>query len=505
MRLGTERILLALVVVFITILYLLSLDDVKYYHYDSGRYMVLGKSLAEFNGFRLISSPGNPVENVYTPGYSLLLAFIFWFFKGNFLTAKILSVFFAIATLLVAYRISELFFDKKTTLACTLVFGLSYWMMLYSKSVLTESSYFFFSLCTLYFISKSDTTGKSVYRTVGFFFLAFSVAIKPTGMILSATVILYYLLKRNVKTAFFPALCIIAVILWGLSVNYFFLKDSEYTEVVLAKKSEHRVLSLALNAAEKFIEYFRFYVPLNVFPLLLYSAGNFTKDYAAIGLASKVIGVAVSAILWIGVAAYVKKKGFTLFLLYVISSTAIAFNWSIAAYGRHISPYLLFFIIYFVYGLKSIVSPFPMKGIFSRNVIFSLIIASMVAFSVLNGVHNSVSLKGTWISPSWTDFFETSDYLKKRCSGNEVILNNQPFAMYLETDCKTVSYYPYYEELPKNLSAYIADVGVTYVVTDDFRKQNDVELENLLSSNTKRFRKIYSSKEHLVTVYEVTN
>jgi hypothetical protein len=144
-----------------------------------------------------------------------------------------------------------------------------------------------------------------------------------------------------------------------------------------------------------------------------------------------------------------------------------------------------------------------MKGILSKDIIFSLIIASMVVFSVLNGVHNSASVKGSWVSPSWRDFYEASDYLKKRCTREDVILNNEPFAMYLETGCKTVSYYPYYNELPPNLSSYIDEHKVTYVVLDDFNRKLDVQLLSLVESTPEGFERVFSGRENLTVVYQL--
>jgi len=372
-------------------------------------------------------------------------------------------------------------------------------MMLYSTSVLTEASYYFFSLSVLYFLEKGSNMRNVKYLFIGFFFLVFTVLIKPTGLILSGTVVVYLLSRKQLKNVFFPILCILTILIWGMSVDYYFFKDDEYTENVLAKSSNNRFTTILGNAAQRSGKYFRFYLPFNVFPPLLLMGDNFTKDYSDISSLSKTIGWMVSATIFIGFVSYLRKRRLNLFTLFFLSSFAISFNWSSAAYGRHISPYLLFFIIFFIYGLRTVSDNLPLRESGARNGAFTILIIVLVAFSLMNGLHNSRYMKSSGYSLSWIGLWEAIDYLRFRCTDSDVIYNNQPFAIYLETGCETVSYYNDY-----NHSAYITDLNVTYIVLDYFDREKDDRLLKLIESSLEEYKIVFYGRENLSRVYRVS-
>jgi len=75
--------------------YLLRLDRIAGLIVDDAWYVLLGKALAQGNGFRLISSAASPIQPVVPPGYPALLALVFTFnpgFPQNILWLKSVSV-----------------------------------------------------------------------------------------------------------------------------------------------------------------------------------------------------------------------------------------------------------------------------------------------------------------------------------------------------------------------------------------------------------------------------
>lgn len=90
-----HRATAGVIVAVVALIYILRLDDVAGLMLDDAWYIILGKALAQGDGFRLISSAATPILPSVPPGFPALLAIVFAFnpaFPGNLVWMKLISV-----------------------------------------------------------------------------------------------------------------------------------------------------------------------------------------------------------------------------------------------------------------------------------------------------------------------------------------------------------------------------------------------------------------------------
>ena len=180
-------------ILLISLLYLFSLNPTRYVDPDTGHYLVIAKSFADGNGYRLISSPSNPSENLVFPIYPLLLVPVFLFANGSFLAARAISAIFAMLSLGVIYLIAREFFRPRMATAVMALVGLSPMVMIYARNILTEIPYMFFSLVAVFLIYKYDKKGVMghSYLYLAFIFVLLALFTKLSGLILVITIVIY--------------------------------------------------------------------------------------------------------------------------------------------------------------------------------------------------------------------------------------------------------------------------------------------------------------------------
>jgi 4-amino-4-deoxy-L-arabinose transferase-like glycosyltransferase len=133
--------------------------------HDDGIYAVVGKSLAEGNGYRIVSLPGTPPQTKYPFFYSYLLSWI-WAFDGNFLDNIIFLKALNVAILVALFFIGVIYY--RNNFANARVAALLFSLLLCTNPVIfTLTDYVLSDLLMVFFALVALALCSSDSKSIG--------------------------------------------------------------------------------------------------------------------------------------------------------------------------------------------------------------------------------------------------------------------------------------------------------------------------------------------------
>jgi hypothetical protein len=193
---------------------------------DDAHYIVLAKSLADGQGYRLINFPDAPAEWAFPPGWPLLLAPLVALFQGDLTILKVLPFTLWLASILLAYLLFCGIPDFISTPYQIILVGLvalNPAVVGVSHMMMSETAFLFFSLLTLWLMQKWNANAQRTSRDwllvcVGLS-AAYTQLIRTIGLALIAAIILYLLAQRRLRQVGIVAASIAVVALSQLWLN----------------------------------------------------------------------------------------------------------------------------------------------------------------------------------------------------------------------------------------------------------------------------------------------
>lgn len=489
-----EKKLLFATVFVISLLYLFSLNSLQYLgNSDSGQYLTISKSLVEKQGYYDLSSPSDtPLSSTLTlPFYPLLLSPVFLFADGSFFVARLISAIFGIASLFVFYYIAKEFFDSKESLFIMAIVGLSPLMMIYSRTILTEVPYTFLSLLALLLLHKSrESKFDNIFIAGGFFVLLASLT-KGFGIILLASSIAYFAMKRNYKKAAYFILIIAGFIVVAYLIKYYFL----YTQPFPAKAYQPAKVSGRLIS--NITEYLFYFIPMNLVTPMLFLVKVFSK-----GTYLYFIGFFISLIIGIGFVKQIRES-MNIFHIYTLIFTAfIVLTRGVSGNGRYMMPILLFFMIYFLDGLKYIVfkTNTVKLSLPSKNGLFIAILLVLISSSFFGGVLLSKTSHYKEMPAAWENYFKATEWITAHSLEDDIIMTARHNDFYLYSNRKVVPPSRDSEDTMEQIERY----NVKYVMETSTRgSSQEALISSAVSKNIDNFELVYSTESPVARVYAV--
>jgi len=512
-------------VTIIALLYLFSLTPIRYLgNVDSGQYLVVSKSLVERHGYYDLSFPSEPplkstlvlpaylvvskslVERhgyydlsfpsepplkstLVLPAYPILLSPAFVFANGNFFVARLISAIFGIASLFVFYYIAREFFDSKESLFIMAIVGLSPFMMIYSRTILTEVPYTFFSLTALLLLHKSSKNEKLELFVLGGIFVFLASLTRIVGITLFASSILYFVIKKEYKKAAYFVLIIASFIFVGYLANYHF---SIFHRPSKAYSPQRLFGRIAGNVKE----YLLYFIPVNmVTPMLFLEEVFGIKNYLY------VVGFFVSLITGLGFIKQI-KRGTNIFHIHTLVFTAFIFiNAGVAGNGRYMMPLLVFFLVYFVEGLKQIVYKTRTLKSFSiePNVACATLLLVLLSSSFCCGTLLARASHYREMPIGWKNYFSAAEWIVNHGSENNIIIAARHNDFYLFSNRKVVPI-----ANPADIMNIIERYKVRYVMESSTGGDSQEEIiASAVSRYNDKFELVYSTGEPFARIYEV--
>ncbi len=429
----------------VSLLYFFSLNSLLYTGGDNAHYLILAKSLVSGKGYRNINLPFSPVEKNFPPLFPLLLTFPVKFFGFNPLPCKIIVCLLGLASLWMIYKIFSLL-EKKSLYFLLPVIFLNSHLLEYSGVILTEIPYLFFSLLGIYFLLRGKTFMSLVFVSLSFF-------TRGVGMGLFLSVIVFLLIKRRRKEAFWTGLLwlLFLLILWSIGwgggyLESIFLKNpyqphlGKVNLVDLTKRVIHNLGAYGGRDLPQ-VFFYPFFKDI--------SLEYFQKVY----ILKIFLGVIISGIVFWGWMKRFKKEK-NLIEIYTLVYFLIFLLWPWRGV-RFMVPLVPFLVYYFFQGIRNL----PQQRVFLSLFFVLLLFSSLWQDGMI-----IKSRRAGGYPPHWESYVESGEWVKENFPPQTVVLTSHPFLYFIYSERKTLSI-PFITD-PALFMKYIQDNQVKLLVEE---------------------------------------
>lgn len=512
------------------LLYCFSINQIPHGTTDTAKYLVVAKSFYQGNGYKRISSPTNPKENIILPVYPMLLAPLFFFDGMIFVTGRFVSVLLTLGVLFVFYKICQKFFDRRFSLIVVLLFGLSPMVMIYSHKILTEIPFTLFSLTAILFTLKYAKTGKSKFLTPSLLFVTLAIFTRIVGFTLILSILLYLLFKRKYIQSVPYIIILLFFIVFLYNINYFWLskvnsveKPGEYGIRTLFVKYHEAPPLLSVDTLKivgsNIVGYFVFDVPLNIAPFLIpfrdaviplipYQTLTFRSALATypasitfFTLFAYGIGVFIFLLILTGYAHRISEEFsimhvYTLlFIILIVVAPVYPGN------GRYILPVMPMIFIYFFTGLLILKKLFVERFVFYKNkrshihnLFVGLILISTLtsAFSIASFFHFRE------LESEWKAFFYYGEWIIENTNIDDIIASSRASEeLYLYTGRKAldIEYITSLRDILNHNVSYI-------MIVNDFSQRDYELISGIVNENPSLFHLVYTNDNYSAMIYQ---
>ena len=443
-----EKIVIVMCVLF-GIIYLLTLNPLLGINGDNAKYIVLAKSIVSGNGFRIISSPDKPQETRYGFGYPLLIAPVVYFFPDNVIALKLISVFFAAASLIAIFQLFRKCAGLPVAIAIMALSGICHYTVFYAHQVMTEIPYLLFSVLTIYFIEKySDAdTYKNKYLLLGSMGLAMAYFVKTVGIFLFISAIGYFLIRKKIVKAVLIFLCFLVITGPWFIRNLTVSESPSYLAELMQKNPydpEQGMITLS-SIRERVVwgvKYHRRTIS-NMF-------GYYNQKSWLFVLPVMIVGFAVSC-----------RRRIYLHNIYVPLYLIVYLFWYWKTL-RFVVPLVPFIFYYFITGLVVLSRKKQAARIVTGAAILLIFLLNLQIDITL--IRNEQ--KADYYLPEWENYFQIADWVRGNAPESAIVMCRKPYLFYLRSNRSTVEY-PFTRDAEKIIST-IRKNGVDYVVLDAF-------------------------------------
>lgn len=412
---------------------------------DNANYYVLGAALSQGQGYKNIHlSPSSPA-NHYPPGYPVIVAATMKFISTDVETIKSVNGFFLLLSVIALFY---LFY--KITDNIHLSFILSLFILLnsnlleFSTIMMSEMSFLFFSIVSLFLLIKTDLR-IPVYKNLLFFLLIIMVAtsyyIRSAGLSLVGGIILVFVLKKNWKYLVTFIIGFIALALpWYIRGNN--LGGNSYLNS-LFWKNPYRTELGKMNITdwfERIYNNFARYLTREIPNVTINAIDVVQKD--PISGKEWIVGLIIVGLIIFGLLK-LKKYRFIIFS-YLLGSFGIMLLWPDVWFGTRfvlpIAPLLVFLIGMGIYSLLRIIcKQLKVQNQFITSLAIPL---SFLAFLPLftPEIHE-LHKKALNVYPkNYKNYFELAKWANQNTDRDAIISCRKPAFFYLYSTRKTTTY-----------------------------------------------------------------
>jgi len=522
--------------------------------WDASAYYILGTSLAEGKGYKLLNEPGEIDAVQYPPLLPAIIAVHQWFagtsdffVVGHWLRISFFILF--IAYILSAYALLRIYLPLRYAFLATLIFLFHYNTIYTSDNLLTEIPYGFVIILFLLCHQKS---GKRVYSVLSVILLASLFALRTAGVAMLAAWIGESLLNREFKKAFLRiTLSLIPILCWQSYIAavehspqyrqpaYEYQRaDYMYPNVTYAKNVFRLKNSFSpelgptslKDVAGRFL-YNSAAVPLWLGEAVSSGQSNwsviwdeFDRRLAPFPPSPRILircALIIIGLLALGGICLQLFRRQWIIPLYVLISIALMcltpWPWVFPRYLVPLSPLLilsLFLMLISLQALSRRVLPAGLKftGVILTSTLLALILILEVAI-VLHMYRNSrpwvvyEDRNGQVVKYRLFYFYEHDqnlnvglDWLNRRARPEDVVAVQEPHWAYLHTGLKAVL--PPFELNPEKAQHLLDSVPATYLIVDENDYLTRKYTEAVVKTFPDRWKRVFSTPDKRLEIYE---
>lgn len=456
---------------------------------DNASYYIFAKSLATGHGYSDLSAPGNPPSSTFPPGYSLLMAPIFWitdsievqnYYGEIFLLASVILLYFFIATSLK---------NKGLALFTSSIILSNFFILQFATMMMSELPYMLFSIGVLWYLLKVNEQSKT--NKFDFILLilitVFAYHIRTQGVVLLLAIVIHFLLNKKWKNAIFTILGFaLGSLPWILRNKFLKLEGSRYlTQIMLTDQLDPEKGTLPIAEVIARIIGQSWDIITKELPRTIYS--YFIEDYAN-NIFYPILGVILFIIILYGSWKFIKLRWF--FVSFVIGNILIMGIWSGKGFeNRYLICILPILLFCFYYGITSIFQQI-FKNVIKSNLVWipASIIMLLVQFKDIKFLHD-------WnieqYPETYANFFNVAEWAKNNIPEKSIVSVRKPALFYVYSNRKSVNYL--YSEDTKKVIEDMVKSKVDYVIVDALEYSTTYKfLIPAIKKHSNQFRESYS-------------
>jgi len=467
---------------------------------DNADYYILANSLANGDGYSYYHMPGNPPGNHFPPGYPFLMSLLMRVGIDSMIAMKIFNgVLLFLSSYLLFHLSFKLTKNKILSLILAVLMLLNRNMLEYSTIMMSEISFVFFTLLTIYLFMLSYERNFNLKSPYFYLMIASMIIlfyIRTQGIALFGAFLLFLAFKKQFKPLIvFIALSVIAVLPWQIrSAN---LGGNTYTQQLMRvdpynNDSEKMKFSDWMDRiGENAIRYVSKEIPNSIFPIMTveYKDRTTGKDIEA-PTSYWVVGILIIVLALIGIWSI--KEYRWLFLLLYGSTFGIYMLWPQVWFGiRFILPMVpvtLMFAIFGIYYLLQLVFK-PKTPLIESNK-FALVFA-LLCFLQISPI-KALAQKSAMPHPiNWANFLKIGEWSKDNLKGDKIVISNRkPSLIYAVSKHKQAGFL-YTSDREAMLNDFKKN-GVTHVIFEQLGfNQTGKYLFPLFQKEPEKFKQIH--------------
>jgi hypothetical protein len=402
---------------------------------DNAGYYILGKSIADGNGYKNIYLENKPAATHFPPGYPAILAGVRMVAGDSISAPKIFNGMMLGASLVILF-----FFFRRIGMNIHLSFIINVLLIFnahllqYSTWIMSEVSYLFFSSLALLLLSYTDESKNPIKNIPFIAFIALTAAsfyIRSLGVSLLAGAIFYFLLKLNWKY--------LGTTIAGFVILYFpwylrgrDLPASTYVENLTLKNFYNPDEGYATfsDFVDRFLENLERYFSVEISSGMFGTPVDYQADFTGGQLFTGILLVAVMLF-----AIFKLKTHRFLVLGYLLGTFGILLLWPSVWFGIRfmfgIIPLLLGLFIFGMYSLVILIlSKLKVENSKLTQVILPFAFIVMLP-SIFGHVGDVQKKADEQLNPMFRHYFGIAEWSKTNIPEGSVVMTRKPKLYYL--------------------------------------------------------------------------
>lgn len=492
------------------LLQLLCLDSYLGTGGDNALYIILARSLARGNGYRLANTPENVPFLKAPPFFPILLAPLTSPGGNNVRLLKSLSALSFWLAMLPLYYLVRPVFGVLGARVLILLSITNPWLYRYANIVRPEGLYLLLSLLALaLFASSKDRSARSLATLcLAALCAALAFLTRTIGVSLMVALLVVLAWRRHWRGSL-ATVSVYAVVLapwllhmWSLPAD---VRQNSYLRDLIASATDlHGLVALiaqlvhlghlALDNLPAYIASWAgalFYAPTRLFDLA-------TRYIPAFALAANFLGLAVLAMLLWGIWLSL-RRGIDPLGIYVVGYMGICLVWPWQGEKLLVSvtPVALFFLAGSTCALDVLLTRLRRQNSPLIPILAVLLLASNAVGDTVLYLRRATNP----YPPEWESYFAVADWTTTHLSHDVVVTARKPYLFHLRSGHLTVPYPPVEDDA--GILAYLRRYGENYIVVGAVRPEVEDRMGGLISRHTEMFTLVYTIGPPTTQLYRV--
>lgn len=456
---------------------------------DNANYYIYAKAIATGHGYSDLSSPGNPPTANFPPGYSILMAPIFWLTDSIVVQNYLGEVFLLVSVIFLFLFTATYLKNKGFALFISIIVLSNFFILQFATMMMSELPYILFSIGVLWYLIKiNEQSHTNKYDLIILILIAvFAYHIRTQGVVLLLSIIAQFIFNKKWKNAIYSTHGFaLGALPWILRNKYLKLEGSRYlsqTMLIDQLNPDKGNLPIAKVIARTFGQSWD--IITKELPRTIFS--NFIEDYAH-NIYYPTLGAIILLIMLYGSWKFIKLRWFL--VSFIIGNIVIMGVWSGVGFeNRYLICILPILLFCFYFGIISIFQQLLKKEIKSYIIwIPASLIMLLVQFKDIKFLHD-------WnieeFPENYANFFNVAEWAKDNTPEKSIVSVRKPGLFYIYSNRKAINYL--YSDNPDKVVEDMVKSKVDYVILDALEYSTTSKfLIPAIKKHSSQFQEIYT-------------